>query len=834
MMADAWKTCMSISAALLLASPTGSARGLTEAPAVSEARRRLADTGTGATAGGGRGFANSPAERPLGATGPVATGPTLAMRDASLTEVEAQIAVSPGPPLEYEFAEDGALRLVAEVAVNGFTTGALQVAEAGRFAAVCSAGLDDADAAVACRQLGFPGAAFVLRDPFALAGSGNTPSVLDLNEILAPFALASIGCTGTEERLVDCPPEATAAAPICEPFGDSYAFIACGNASAPAATVGSVRLARAETAEETGAMAGRLEVYAGGGWGTVCGAGAAADAPAAFSAAAAGVACRQLGFAAGFRIQSSPDVPPPLRRVPIVLGAAGCSGTEANLLGCSGAVLGAAEECGHTDDVFVLCHAGPDPETDGALRLMGGAEGPGYQYGRLEIFLRGFWSNICNADVFSPAAAQVACSVLGFQGGAALEFAQSYNGDAVSHVLPRGRPVALANVDCNGTEASLLECASEDEAIPGCGVSGTRASDNLILACGSTDPMCEVEPPAMSGEVRLSGGSGSPCDTLYTGFVEVYRADMDAWGAICTDGANPEDRLVADVVCRQLGFPHGTAVTPLGHIPDMQLLPEEAVYEEGFDPEQRFFMSDVACSGVEERVGECRMGGAAAAGTDSCMSKPSRLTVACRQFPIVEALESVVTPGAQEGDVRLVDEVARGEWRVGRLEVFFEGSWGQVCSGGFGGAEAAVACRQLGLGAGTTDMVAPEEDSRTFVFPEVALAFAECSGTEERLLDCAGVPGRSAMREPEAAPQCYGTGSPGLQLACVAEPVSDVEELTVRLVDTRQTSGGTAVLGTLEIFHSGAWGTLCDGSTADPAVPAAFDMVRSLRRTHRD
>ena len=65
---------------------------------------------------------------------------------------------------------------------------------------------------------------------------------------------------------------------------------------------------------------------------------------------------------------------------------------------------------------------------------MGGTAGAGYQYGRLEIFLRGFWSNICNADVFSPAAAAVACAALGFDGGAALEFYQPYNGDSVSLV----------------------------------------------------------------------------------------------------------------------------------------------------------------------------------------------------------------------------------------------------------------------------------------------------------------------------------------------------------------------------------------------------------------
>lgn len=63
---------------------------------------------------------------------------------------------------------------------------------------------------------------------------------------------------------------------------------------------------------------------------------------------------------------------------------------------------------------------------DGSLRLEGGGSGPGYEYGRLEVFLRGFWSNVCNVDGFTPDSAQVACAALGFGGGASLQFFQPY------------------------------------------------------------------------------------------------------------------------------------------------------------------------------------------------------------------------------------------------------------------------------------------------------------------------------------------------------------------------------------------------------------------------
>lgn len=67
------------------------------------------------------------------------------------------------------------MRLVSEVAVHGFTTGAVQVHLGGRFGAVCSNGFGAADAVVVCRQLGFTGPSAVLPDPFGLTGKVGKP-----------------------------------------------------------------------------------------------------------------------------------------------------------------------------------------------------------------------------------------------------------------------------------------------------------------------------------------------------------------------------------------------------------------------------------------------------------------------------------------------------------------------------------------------------------------------------------------------------------------------------------------------------------------------------------
>ena len=127
---------------------------------------------------------------------------------------------------------------------------------------------------------------------------------------------------------------------------------------------------------------------------------------------------------------------------------------------------------------------------------------------------------------------------------------------------------------------------------------------------------------------------------------------------------------------------------------------------------------------------------------------------------------------AVEGDLRLVDPTTVASWRTGRLEVFFEGSWSQVCTDDFGGADADVACRQLGLGAaGTPGRSVPVlgEPDDVLVYPEVALTSLGCTGTETRLLDC---PGEAQPEGDFGYPtsSCFYSRGSGLTLACVTEP----------------------------------------------------------------
>ena len=59
---------------------------------------------------------------------------------------------------------------------------------------------------------------------------------------------------------------------------------------------------------------------------------------------------------------------------------------------------------------------------DGSVRLAQGAAGPGFEYGRLEVFVNGLWSDICSNTQFTPNSAAVACRQLGHDGGSRLFF----------------------------------------------------------------------------------------------------------------------------------------------------------------------------------------------------------------------------------------------------------------------------------------------------------------------------------------------------------------------------------------------------------------------------
>lgn len=159
----------------------------------------------------------------------------------------------------------------------------------------------------------------------------------------------------------------------------------------------------------------------------------------------------------------------------------------------------------------------------------------------------------------------------------------------------------------------------------------------------------------------MVGGVGSLCDPLHSGAVEIFH-DTE-WGAICQFSTNPRsqsNRLEADVVCRQIGFPYATLIDPIETATDETYADPgdygydysfraAGEYEEGGDESARiwFRAPDVRCRGTERRLLDCDVPAEFGVAPGRCGGDlPVRLHVACRQFPVEEALESVGTDGA--------------------------------------------------------------------------------------------------------------------------------------------------------------------------------------------
>ena len=104
-------------------------------------------------------------------------------------------------------------------------------------------------------------------------------------------------------------------------------------------------------------------------------------------------------------------------------------------------------------------------------------DGDGSYRGRLEIRHNGEWGTVCNKN-FNNAAATVVCRQLGYTGAYRV---QSFRSG------PGGGIIWLENVQCNGNEASILECSYD-------GWGGTSCShdDDVGVTCVGMYVQCTL------------------------------------------------------------------------------------------------------------------------------------------------------------------------------------------------------------------------------------------------------------------------------------------------------------------------------------------------------
>ncbi|XP_022108363.1 deleted in malignant brain tumors 1 protein-like isoform X2 [Acanthaster planci] len=589
---------------------------------------------------------------------------------------------------------------------------------------------DDAASSVVCRQLGHFGQNVTVSQNFF--GDGGKP-------VMMPY---KFDCRGDEPTLADCQMMS-----VSESSGFAVGIVCQADEYHPVRLVGG-----------PSNTSGLVEVFFNGNWVAVCRNYDSVD------QTYGRVICRQLGY----------DGSSVLANERFFAGGHGaldmygmnnihCSGNETKLTDCTFRGWGVLPCPSHT--VGVMCQA------DEYQVQIAHDELP-VTAGRVEVMLHGRWGTICS-DGWDKMDASVVCRQLGYI-GPSIFLAILYQREV--HV-----PSHLTNVDCTGDEANLADCSlgplgasclyvagvkcQADDDFPVRLVDGSSATEGrveifvndewrtvcdrswnsnaarvvcrqlgytsglsvavvgLIFGQGVTSQQligvncsgeenrlidCISEPdyfcPHFSYQhagvicqadedfsIRLVNGS-SP----RSGHVELFFHGQ--WSSICNYGFTTSD---ADVVCRHLGY-RGPNIAFLGNVPEEELRPLQISLEACHDPDPRPTLAECL---VEQNV----------PGLYSC-NRNAALEVICQSdetFP-----------------VRLVDGMS---YASGRVEIFFRGQWGTVCSSGWGINDATVICNQLGFDGAEAPVYYSLFGRGS---GPVWLRSPQCIGNETRLADC--------------------------------------------------------------------------------------------------
>uniref|UniRef100_A0A8C5R8V2 SRCR domain-containing protein n=1 Tax=Leptobrachium leishanense TaxID=445787 RepID=A0A8C5R8V2_9ANUR len=457
-------------------------------------------------------------------------------------------------------------------------------------------------------------------------------------------------CSGNETSIFQCPTEPRTGINCTNPY---YPYVHC-----------SFDGFRLVSVNDT--CSGRVELLYAGRWGTLCN--SDWDLP------AANVLCRQLhcGIA-----QSLPKG-----------GQFGkgdgtlwndkfhCSGTESHLSECSSTALGYGE-CPAWDTAGVVCTGKatsishldltkPAGKQE-SLRLV---DGGSHCAGKLEFLHSDMWSRVVD-DRWDVSKAHTVC-------------AQLHCGDATDVfrdkvVNPSSDHVTWNRIMCEINLAESIECSTASQSpvatYPGPEVGVICSGSHLLLQhCHFMENLKDVFliayfiiycysykdiiylssiyfacSPAESRQLRLAAGPGQ-C----AGRVEVYQ--QGEWGTVCVDHW---DQKEAEVVCRQLGCGHAVSATTL----------VRHGRESG-----KIWLNDLKCKGSESTLWECN---SSARGQHDCGRKEAG--VICSEFT----------------DLRLAGGTHACE---GRLEIYYNGTWGSVCENRLDSDSVSVICNQLGCG----------------------------------------------------------------------------------------------------------------------------------------
>ncbi|XP_064388372.1 soluble scavenger receptor cysteine-rich domain-containing protein SSC5D-like isoform X2 [Halichondria panicea] len=315
---------------------------------------------------------------------------------------------------------------------------------------------------------------------------------------------------------------------------------------------------------------------------------------------------------------------------------------------------------------------------NGDLRLVDFSGFPGGSSGRLEFYYSGQWGTVCD-DSFGSSDARVACRQLGYP-----DYTQYGRVGTLGFSEPSSTTLIwLDELRCSGTESRLINCPANTIGVEDC-----SHSEDIALVCTENGDLRLV------GSFSQTGGSSGRLEVYYSG----------QWGTVCDDSFGINDARVA---CRQLGYSSYSRYGTVGLL--------------GFSPASsatRTWLDNLGCLGTESRLINCS---ANTIGVEDC-SHSEDVALAC----------------ALDGDLRLVGSFSQTGGSSGRLEVYYNGTWGTVCDDLFSANDARVACRQLGFSTyaryGTVGALGFSQPSSSTT--PTWLDELRCLGTESKLISC--------------------------------------------------------------------------------------------------
>ncbi|NXN24280.1 C163A protein, partial [Nycticryphes semicollaris] len=418
-----------------------------------------------------------------------------------------------------------------------------------------------------------------------------------------------------------------------------------------------------------------------------------------------------------------------------------CVGNETHLAHCP-RTLHHIKTCSH--DATVVCSG------YGGYRL---ANGSTTCSGRVELLHGGTWGMLCDY-LWDLPTANALCQQLDCGFALLIPDGQSFgkgNGSTGDRFVDGNGPVWRDAFHCEGTESCLWDCAQVTLGNPTCSAgdtatvicSGKSGTQLMLCKTSHSQPMGVAEDVGVicSGDrqIRLVNETNR-C----AGRVELYHDGI--WGTVCDDKWDLSD---AHVVCKQLGCGHAIKAFASAH------------YGEGSG---QIWLDDVNCTGAESDLWACP---SRAWGQHNCQHKEDA-GVLCSEY--------------------LALRLVNGNDCAGRLEVFYNGTWGSICSNRMSQLTAITVCKHLNCGDG--GQIAEDFQYGSGSGP-TWLDHIECIEQYNSLWKCQSDPWN---------PQSCHKRAEETHISC-----TDREKLRV-------IGGEDECSGRVEIWHQGSWGTVCDDS----------------------